>query len=79
MKKICWYLQGTKYKVLMFNPSNKMVVYFYVDADFAELWEHKNIQDPICTRSINGFAVIFEKFTLLWVSFLSLSPVTVTK
>ena len=48
---ICWYLQGTKDNGLMFNPSKKMVVDCYADADFARLWGHENSQDPIYDRS----------------------------
>ena len=62
VKRICWYLQGTKDNGLMFNPSKKMVVYFYADADFTGLW------GPICARSRTGFVVFFVSCLLLWVS-----------
>ena len=42
VKRICRYLQGTKDNVLVFNPSNKLVVDFYADADFTGLWGHEN-------------------------------------
>ena len=45
--RICQYLQGSKDRGLVFNPSNKMVVNCYADADFAGLWLHENPQDPI--------------------------------
>ena len=38
IKKILRYLQGTKDKGLILNPSNKLQVDCYVDADFAGLW-----------------------------------------
>ena len=38
MKRICWYLQGTKYNVIVFNPSKKLVVDCYANAYFAVLW-----------------------------------------
>ena len=41
VKRICWYLQGTKYNGLVFNPSNKLVVDFYDDADFAGMCGHE--------------------------------------
>ena len=31
MKRICWYLQGTKENCMVFNPLNKMVVDCYAD------------------------------------------------
>ena len=68
MKRICRYLQGTKDNGLLFNPSNKLVVDCYDDADFAGLWVHEDPQDPICARSITGFVVTFSNCPLLWVS-----------
>ena len=68
VKKICWYIQGTKDNRMVFNPSKKTVVDCYADADFAGLWGHENFQDHICARSTTGFVVTFETFPLLWVS-----------
>ena len=68
VKRICRYLQCTKENVLLFNPSNKLVVDCYDDADFAGLWVHENPQDPICARSRTGIVVNFSNFPLLWVS-----------
>ena len=67
-KRICRYLQGTKYNGLVFNPSKKMVVDCYADAYFAGLWGHENPQDPMCARSRNGFVVNFANCPLLLVS-----------
>ena len=68
MKRICRYIQGTKDNVIVFNPSKKLVVDCYADADFAGLWEHEDPQDPICARSRTGFLVTFANFNLLWMS-----------
>ena len=68
MKMICWYIQGTKYDGLVFNPSRKLVVDCYADADSAGLWGHKKPQDPICARSKTVFLVNFANHPLLWVS-----------
>ena len=51
MNRICQCFQGTKENGLLFNPSKKLVLYFYADADFAGMWGHENPQDPICTGS----------------------------
>ena len=59
MKRIFRYLQGTKNNSLVINPSNKMVVDFYADADFAGLWGHEKPQEPIYARSITGCVVTF--------------------
>ena len=68
VKKICWYLKGTKDNGLVINPSKKLVVDCYADAGFAGLWGHENTQDPICARSGIGFVVTISNFPLFWVS-----------
>ena len=68
MKRIFWYLQGTKDNVLVFNPSKKLVVDCYADADFAGLWIHENSQDPVFAKSRTVFVINFANCPLLWVS-----------
>ena len=68
MKRICRYPQGTKDNGIVFNPSKKLVVDCYSDADFAGLWVHEDPQDPICDRSGTRFVVTFANCPLLWVS-----------
>ena len=51
IKFILQYLQSTKEKRIIFNPSKYMQVDCYVDADFAGLWNVKNDQDPISVKS----------------------------
>ena len=68
VKRICRYLQGTKDNGLVFNPSKKLVVDCYADADFAGLWGHEDPQDRIFARSRTGFVVTFANCPLLWVS-----------
>ena len=68
MKRICRYLQGTKDNGIVFNPSKKLVVDCYADADFAGLWGHEDTQDPICARGRTVFVVNFSNCPLLWVS-----------
>ena len=68
VKRIYRYLQSTNYNGLVFNPSKKIVVGCYENADFAGLWGHENPQDPICDRSRTIFVVTFSNFPLLWVS-----------
>ena len=68
MKRICRYLQGTKDNGIVFNPSKKLVVYCYADADFVGHWGHENPQDPIFATSRTVFVVTFYNVPLLWVS-----------
>ena len=46
MNSIFRYLQGTNDKDLVVNPSNRIVSDCYVDAYFAKLWGHDNLQYP---------------------------------
>ena len=64
VERVYWYLQGTNDNGLVFNPSIKLVVNFYADADFAGLWG-QNPQDPIFARSRTGFVVTFANCPLL--------------
>ena len=68
VKRICRYLQGTKDKDLVFNPSNKLVVDCYANAEFAGLWGYENPLDPIFARSRTIFVVSFANCPMLWVS-----------
>ena len=68
VKRICRYLQGINDNDLGFNPSKKMVVDCYADANFSGLRGYENPQDPICARSRTRFVATFANFTLLWVS-----------
>ena len=68
MKRICRYLQGTKENGLVFNPSKKLVVDCYADADFWELWGHEDPQDHIFDSSRTVFVVTFANCPLLLVS-----------
>ena len=68
MKRICRYLQGPNDNVLVFNPSKKLVVGCYADANFTGMWGYENPQDPIFARSRTGFVVTFSNCPLLWVS-----------
>ena len=60
VNRACRYIQGTKDNGLVFNPSKKLVVDYYTDADFAGLWVHENPQDLICASSRTGSVVTFS-------------------
>ena len=51
------YLQGTKDKGLLFNPTKDLTLDCYVDADFAGLYEVKNDQHPVCVKSKTGYCL----------------------
>ena len=57
VNRICRYLFGTQGKVLTFDPNSDMNLDWYVDADFAGLWKHKDDQDTVCIKSRNGYVM----------------------
>ena len=65
VKIISWYLQGTKDRGLVFNPSKKLVVMLI---QIFGTMGPENPQDPIFSRSSNIFVVNFSNCLLLWVS-----------
>ena len=68
MKRILQYLQVTKDKGLVINPSNKMGVDCYAGADFAGVWVHENLQYLIFDISRNLFMIMIDNCNLFWVS-----------
>ena len=60
--------QGYQGNGLVSNPSKKLVVDCYADADFVGLWGHGDPQDPIFARGRTGFVVTFSNCHLLWMS-----------
>ena len=69
IKRILRYLQGTRDKGLIFNPSTSLQVDCYVDAaDFVGLWSIEDEQDPVSVKSRTGFLLMFMNCPLLWVS-----------
>ena len=52
----------------MLNPPTKLRVYFYVDADFADLWNAGKDQNPLCAESCTEYLIIFMGCPLTWVS-----------
>ena len=62
VNRICQCLQGTKGNGVLFNPSKNMVINYYSDADFMELWGLENYQDPIYVKIRTEFLVNFSIF-----------------
>ena len=48
------YLKGASDKGLTMKPKQVLQI-FFVDADFAGLWNYEDIQDPISVKSLSGF------------------------
>ena len=67
LKRMCRYLQGTKDKGLVFDPSKKLAVEYYSDGDCAVLQGHENPQYPILDRIRTVLVVNFANCHILWV------------
>jgi len=68
VKRIIRFLQDTKEKGLILEPTSDLQVDCYVDANFAGLWNSEDDQDPICVKSQTGFLIMFMGCPLTWVS-----------
>ena len=68
VKRRVLYLQGTKDKGLIMEPTERLMMDMYVDADFAGLWNGEDINDPICTKSRSGILLTIGNVPLLWKS-----------
>ena len=68
VKRICHYLQGTKMKGLILEPSKQLTVDCFVDADFAGQWNVENPEDPVCVKSRMGYVHLVGNCPVQWVS-----------
>ena len=68
LKRIGRYLKATRDKGLIFNPSGKLKVDAYPDADFAGLYGHEKVTDPACAKSRTGFLIAVSDCPMVWVS-----------
>ena len=68
IKRILRYLNGTKDKGMMLNPSSNLNVDCYVNADFAGTWKVEDDQDPVSVKSRSGHLITFMGCPLIWSS-----------
>jgi hypothetical protein len=68
LKRIGRYLLGTKNKGMIMKPNNEYRLDCYVDSDYAGLWNHEDVHDPICVRSRTGFVLTFAGVPIVWSS-----------
>ena len=68
LKRIGRYLQGTRDKGLIMQPTAELNVDCYVDSDFAGLWGYEDDQDPTCVRSRTGYIITIGGCPVLWSS-----------
>ena len=54
--------------ILIFDPSDDLMLDCYPDADFAGLWGHEHPQDPHCACSCTGYVITLCGCTVVWSS-----------
>ena len=64
VKLIIRYIKGTEDKCVIINPSHKLKVDCYIEADFVSLWGVEEDQNPFYIKSRTGFIIIFLGFPL---------------
>ncbi len=71
LKQIGRYLQSTKDKGMIINPTrsnDSLYVECYADADFAGLWGREDVHDPHCVKSRSGYLILINGCPILWKS-----------
>ena len=68
LKRIGRYLKATRDQGLILNPSDKLSIDSYPDADFAGMYGHEEITDPSCVKSRTGFVINVANCPVLWIS-----------
>ncbi len=66
--RIGHYLKGTMDRGLIMDPSDKLHLDCYPDADFAGLWKHEDSNDPHCVRSRTGYVITLARCPIIWAS-----------
>ena len=68
LKRLGRYLVATRDKGLILRPTNSLHIDCYVDADFAGLYAHENINDPASVRSRTGYVINVGGCPIIWKS-----------
>ncbi len=80
IERIGLYLKGTQDKGLILNPTGRLDIDCYVDANFVGLWPHEDKNDPTCTcvKSRTGFVICISDCPVIWSSKLQTDIATST-
>ena len=72
------YLKGTMNEGLILTPTNSFNIECHVDADFAGLYNVKDVMDPSCVKSRAGYVISICGCPVVWVSRLQTDIATAT-
>jgi hypothetical protein len=68
IKTIVRYLKRTMDKGMILQPTRRLDLDLYVDADFCSLFRHEVDTNPDSARSRTGYVVVLSGFPLIWKS-----------
>lgn len=69
LKRIGRYLKATADKGLIMKPSAKLLkIDSFPDADFAGMYGHEAMDDPVCVKSRTGFVIMVANCPIMWQS-----------
>lgn len=66
LKHIGRYLKGTRTQGLILTPTNHLKIDYFVDADFAGLYNYEDDQDPTSVKSRSGFLFMIGGCVISW-------------
>jgi len=61
-------LLKTSEKGIILEPTPKLKVDCYVNADFAGLWNREDHNDENCIKSRTGYVLCISKWLVLWIT-----------
>ncbi len=69
LKQIGHYLKATADKRLIMKPSEKLLkIDGFPDANFAGMYGHKVICNPVCVESRTGYVIMVANCSIMWQS-----------
>ena len=64
--RISWYLKSTKERGVIFQPDPKLVIEYFMDADFAGCWSQADADYPENVMSCTGYIIRYYGFPIGW-------------
>jgi hypothetical protein len=68
VKRIVWYLKGTRSKGYILSPCQTKTIDCFVDANFAGAWTIDTSSNPTSVRSCSGYVITYANCPILWSS-----------
>ena len=66
VKSVLKYLKGTSEQGIMMNPYPKKDIEYYIDADFAGVWNQEEGKDSGSVLSRTGYIISYANCPIIW-------------